>query len=141
MQYTQTVTSDFSQVSSRFSVVGKKEDKFHILSLNKVNESGSDYKYQLDDNQNNYGFDGSLEIEILETSNNKQRISVKSTNTAILESVYDVVNNKISPIKHRVIASMGYPVIFFMVFLVSLILTPFISWLVYIIWQKQDKKT
>ena len=127
LQNMQTVTSDFSEVAPHFYIVGEKEGDFHIISLSKVRESGNEYKYRLQNDQ----IDLSVEdtVEILESSNNRQRIRVQSTNTGIVESIYDVIGNEIVPIKSKVLFSMGYIFIYFIVFIASLILTPVICWL------------
>ncbi|MCP4323227.1 MAG: hypothetical protein GY787_15555 [Alteromonadales bacterium] len=72
---------------------------------------------------------GENTVEFLENSNNSQRIRVKYATTGLIESTYDVIANEIIPIKSRVLFSMGYIFIYFIVFVVSFILTPVIFWL------------
>ena len=125
LQGMQTVTTGFSEVAPHFYIVGEKEGDFEIILLSKIREYGNKYKYHLQNDKIDLGAE--VTVEILETSSYRQRIRVKSLNTGIVESTYDVIGNEIIPIKSRVLFSMGYIFIYFIVFIASLILPQIIS--------------
>jgi hypothetical protein len=134
------VTSNFKMDAPRFYVLGKKEGKYEMMRLSKVKEKAGAYKFHLDENAITLDVGDVHTIEVIETTDNKQRIRFFYSNTYMSESTYDVIDNNVIPIKYRITSSIGHAMIYMFAFIASIILAPMMSSCIFWFWTKQKEK-
>ncbi len=133
------VTSNFSEEAPRFYVLGFIDGNYEMVRLTDV--SKKEYDFHIADKEKVILDVGDIHtINVLENSENKQKIQFNYSNTYTSESLYEVSNNTITPIQYRMVSSIGYMVVYVFNFIVSIILAKVLSRLIIWLWKKRCKQ-
>lgn len=127
------VTSNFASEAPRFYVLGVKEGEYKMLLLSEAYDNPDGFQFHLNKEKVLLDVGDIHSIRVLEDTEKKQRIGFYYSNSYMSESIYDVTDNKVTPIEYRITGSIGYGLVYFFIFIASLIIAPLLSKLVF--WQ------
>ena len=121
------VTSNFMEDAPRFYVLGKLENKYEMILLSEFDNLEKEYSFELDKDKITLNVGDIHTIEVIKKSKHNQRIKFHYSNTYISESIYDVTNNNVTPIRYTLISSVGDGIIYMFAFILAVFLIPMIT--------------
>lgn len=102
------ITSNFHEEAPNFQVLGIKGGEYEVLSLSEALRGKGLYRFNLEDKERKLELGDVYSVEVLESADGKQRVRFVYSDTYVSESIYEVSNNTIRPIKYRILGSIGH---------------------------------
>ena len=133
------VTSNFDEYAPYFHVLGIKNGKYEVLYLNKVPKEQGDYSFRLNESEQRIELADQSYAEVLENSGGVQRVKLFYSNTYMTESIYDVSENAIQPVKYQVLGSIGHVGIYLVIIVISAVAASLLSRFTVYQWEKRNK--
>ncbi len=122
-----TITSNFEDKAPHFHVLGFKNGDYEILTLSQAINSNDQFRFHLRATEHRVELGDQSFAELLYEDDGKQRIRVFYNNTYMSESIYEVVQNNVTPLKYQILGSIAYAGVYLIVIAVSLAMASLLS--------------